>query len=244
MFSALCKIICTVDFQLDTLKRLLKDGWVRENKLEWELDIFIFWAYYVVIIFQLKVHGSIILEGCQSLQAGLCYVTAKSLFSISYVALFQAERWGSSVRVLLHIYWWKSTVAAHAGQWRGRRLILLIFFPDFLNFLIDIGLSLSLSILNAFERIELKSSSWVAKLIFSVVEFMSIDIHGVDSLGSEVTGFSVIVGCWRVTLYLSHLEIWRLRIFLDGSKTSVVLIFWNDGFNFLIWCVFFRWTHG
>lgn len=201
---------------------------------------------FVVIIFQLKVHGSIILEWCQSLQTGLCYVSAKSLFSITNVTLLQPERGRSCVCIFIKVGWWKSAVIAHTWNRWGRGLIFLIFFPDFFNFLINISLSLSLSVLDTFKRTIIISSSWKSSILLSwFSELMSVNIHGVDSFASEVTSFCVIVSWWGITFYFSHFKI-RFRIFLDRTKSFVILVFWYNCLNFMIRLVFFwrTWCQG
>ena len=124
-------------------------------------------------------------------------------------------------------------------------MVFLVFLPDFLNFLINVSMSLSLPVLDALQRIaiiiifsDISSSSVV---ISALMQIIPVNSHGSNSLASELTSL-----CDRrlgIALCFSQLKI-TFRILLDRSciLAFVVLVFLDDGLNFTIGCVFLRRT--
>ena len=125
-------------------------------------------------------------------------------------------------------------------------MVLLVFLPDFLNFLINVSMPLSLPVLDALQRIaiiiifsDISSSSSV--VISALMQIIPVNSHGSNSLASELTSLSD--RRLGITLCFSQLKI-AFRILLDRSciLAFVVLVFLDDGLNFTIGCVFLRRT--
>ena len=117
-------------------------------------------------------------------------------------------------------------------------MIFLIFSSYLLNFFVNICLSWSLSVLDAFKRIT-KLPSWISKVISVLCKLVPINVHWSDSFTSKVTCFSWLL--FRITFYFSKIKegFW---ILFKGRKSFVILVFWNYGFDFFVWSVFFGGT--
>ena len=125
-------------------------------------------------------------------------------------------------------------------------MVLLVFLPDFLNFLVNVSLPLSLPVLDALQRIAviiIFSNVPSSVVISALVQIVPVNSHGSNSLASELTSLS-----YRrlgIALSFSQLKI-AFRVLLDRSciLALVVLVFLDDSLNLTIGRVFLRRTRG